>query len=380
MEQSELFRHLEQLAALKEKGILTQEEFEAQKAVLLSTSKDAPYAPVANASEGVAAVDDANAVGEGNQKNVIIRVLLGLGVAAIAFVALFGVDTVKSIFALGVGDHARVGGEVIKKSLQNPDSFRYVAGKTYWKGKDAKGNPAYVVLVSYTAQNAFGGTLSGCNLVSYSKAPDATLSWGPYGVHQVDDVMCSVMDAPETEKILSETAASFAKLNSFSNSDRVSIDSTTPSSPTQTPEASPSEEPSDLLKPDTSTFNASSLPATFDDNSWARFCHDASGKGFEFKENADEALKGKQVRLTLVANNYSIEKQMIDAAIESKMGPEVEKTEVVVHLSGASVPDGLKKGARFTVEGKIDSADLWGNVVDGCFLRVFATQVTLDGF
>jgi hypothetical protein len=65
---------------------------------------------------------------------------------------------------------------ILKKSMPSPSSFKLISSRVIWKGKNSEGKPAYVVRMTYDAQNAFGAVLRDCTLVSFWENGD-TLQW-----------------------------------------------------------------------------------------------------------------------------------------------------------------------------------------------------------
>jgi hypothetical protein len=121
---------------------------------------------------------------------------------------VFGSDSSGTI--LPEPDPAEQASVVIKDGLRSPDSFEYLSGKVIWSGSH-KGNPAYVTLVSYNAQNGFGAMLRACAIVAYSLSRDGKVSWNrSFGMQEADRALCErTGDASQ----LNELAGSTAKLN-----------------------------------------------------------------------------------------------------------------------------------------------------------------------
>ena len=61
---------------------------------------------------------------------------------------------------------------LLKQQMKSPDSFYAKESKIMWQGKDKDGNAAYVVKVTYTAQNSFGANLQDCKMVAFAIAGD----------------------------------------------------------------------------------------------------------------------------------------------------------------------------------------------------------------
>lgn len=126
---------------------------------------------------------------------------------------VLGSDSSGSIFP--EPDPAEQASVVIKDGLRSPDSFEYLSGKVIWSGSN-NGNPAYVTLVSYNAQNGFGATLRACAIVAYSLTQDGKVSWNrSFGMQETDRAVCErTGDGSE----LTELAKTTANLNFTSDS------------------------------------------------------------------------------------------------------------------------------------------------------------------
>lgn len=120
--------------------------------------------------------------------------------------------------------------------------------------------------------------------------------------------------------------------------------------------------------------------AVIDSSEMADICHDAADKDTAYKDEVSERLAGRAVRLGLIAKAYSQQANTLNADSRSRFGASEETTEVLIDTSSATVPPALKKGGRLTVEGRIEDSALWGNVVEGCFVKLKATRITIDGF
>lgn len=151
---------------------------------------------------------------------------------------LAGCDKTGGDLTEALSDPAEDAGTVIRKSLRSPDSYQYVSGKTLWRGKDHAGDPAYVVLVSYSAENGFGARLRGCTWVAYRRTGPNEVGWNSRAaLLEADRELCEVR-TPRIEEIITTTAKKMAELN---------FPKTNPFAPS--PEASPTPSPEPSPEP-----------------------------------------------------------------------------------------------------------------------------------
>lgn len=61
---------------------------------------------------------------------------------------------------------------ILKQQMKSPDSFHAKETKMMWQGENKDGHPAYVVKVTYTAQNSYGANLQDCKMVAFSMNGD----------------------------------------------------------------------------------------------------------------------------------------------------------------------------------------------------------------
>ena len=110
-------------------------------------------------------------------------------------------------------DAAEDAGVVIQSQLNNPDSYEFVGGKTAWSGKDRKGQTAYVVLVSYNAQNGFGAKLRACSWVAYSVTKNDKISWSrSSGIESAERELCDA-EGGSIDSIIQSQGKSLAEIN-----------------------------------------------------------------------------------------------------------------------------------------------------------------------
>lgn len=72
----------------------------------------------------------------------------------------------------------RAAEHILKRSLNDPDSFKRRSADVVWEGTTASGKPAYAVRVDYSATNAYGGRIQDCNTVIFFMDGD-NVKWNP---------------------------------------------------------------------------------------------------------------------------------------------------------------------------------------------------------
>lgn len=111
-------------------------------------------------------------------------------------------------------------GEVVRSNLRSPSSFKYVDGEVLWSGNTLNGEKAYVVAVSYDAQNGFGAILRGCAMVAYFVADNGQLRWSNISGYQEMpnslQAMCN-KNVPLERK--TKYASDIASINKFTKSE-----------------------------------------------------------------------------------------------------------------------------------------------------------------
>jgi putative hemolysin len=110
-------------------------------------------------------------------------------------------------------DAAEDAGVVIQSQLNAPDSYEFVGGKTVWSGKDRKGQTAYVVLVSYNAQNGFGAKLRACSWVAYAVTKNDKISWSrSSGIQSAEREFCE-SEGGSIDGLIQSQGKSLAEIN-----------------------------------------------------------------------------------------------------------------------------------------------------------------------
>lgn len=243
---------LERLQKLREAGALTDEEFEAEKVALSAAhGKNAEPPPVAETPNPDTSTEETEAPiwekrlaltkkkRSANDDVAGKAIMLIGGFALMAVLLVIAATSSKpspSSFDAPIPQaiaepqkpphNPKDASAIIMRNLRSPDSFEYINGKTYWTGTSPKGDPAYVALISYNAQNGFGALLRGCIWVAYSETSDQKLNWNTaFGTQEADRVMCDQIGSDSDGPLL-EVAKSLAELNFKSD------DASTPSSPT----------------------------------------------------------------------------------------------------------------------------------------------------
>ena len=105
----------------------------------------------------------------------LFRLLLLVATGVFLYTANEGQDNMFEDFA-EIADKAKskvvsifkpspvgVASQIVQRGLKSPDSFKLREGDLIWTGRAKSGDPAYIVLLNYTAQNGFGGTVRGCH-------------------------------------------------------------------------------------------------------------------------------------------------------------------------------------------------------------------------
>ena len=101
--------------------------------------------------------------------------------------ALFGVIGLGAIGATFLSAHKElIAGDptkdaavqFVQKGLRSPDSFSLVSYREFWSGNAADGKNAHVSRVVFNAQNGFGATIRGCQLLAFKLQGDQ-MTWDP---------------------------------------------------------------------------------------------------------------------------------------------------------------------------------------------------------
>lgn len=87
-------------------------------------------------------------------------------------IILGGLFIVLSLSGCGPAGPESQAAHLLKQQMKSPDSFVEKESKIMWQGKDKDGNNAYVVKVTYTAQNSFGANLQDCKMVAFAIVGD----------------------------------------------------------------------------------------------------------------------------------------------------------------------------------------------------------------
>jgi hypothetical protein len=66
---------------------------------------------------------------------------------------------------------------VIQDGLRSPSSYSEISSATVWTGKDKDGEEAYIVKVTYDAQNGFGAMIRDCQYVAFNYDKDDKVRW-----------------------------------------------------------------------------------------------------------------------------------------------------------------------------------------------------------
>lgn len=125
---------------------------------------------------------------------------------------LFGAAKSK-VTSLAGPSPAKVASQIIKRDLKSPGSFKLQKSVTIWSGQNKNAEPAYMVLVDYSALNGFGGAVRGCHLVSYYQAKDGQAKWNrKYGRQTLELSTCRANLSASQKR---ELAKIFIKPNGF---------------------------------------------------------------------------------------------------------------------------------------------------------------------
>jgi Sel1 repeat-containing protein/zinc ribbon protein len=109
----------------------------------------------------------------------VLKIVVGMLV--VCGVGAFLIDMLSDGHGLGLigGDPAKDAAiQIVEKGLRSPDSFSLVSYKEFWSGKAADGKNAYVSRVVFNAQNGFGASIRGCQLLAFKLQSDQ-MSWNP---------------------------------------------------------------------------------------------------------------------------------------------------------------------------------------------------------
>lgn len=154
---------LEKLANLRDKGVLTEDEFRFQKAKIIG-KQEPPISGkvVEQKNEDQEIIEKYKVNTKAFQVDGKNNKILGFIILITLFYGL--IKCSSSLLSSSIISNAS---NIIKKDLRSPSSFSLVSGKELWTGKDSNGNSAYIVRVEYDAQNGFGSMIRGCKLVAY---------------------------------------------------------------------------------------------------------------------------------------------------------------------------------------------------------------------
>lgn len=108
---------------------------------------------------------------------------------------------------------ANVASQIIQRELKSPESFKLQKSVLLWTGQTKNADPAYIVLLDYTAQNGLGGAVRDCHLVSFHQAENGQAKWSrKYGIQKLQTSTCRA-NLSGAQK--NELANLFIKANDF---------------------------------------------------------------------------------------------------------------------------------------------------------------------
>lgn len=113
-----------------------------------------------------------------------------------------------------------------------------------------------------------------------------------------------------------------------------------------------------------------------DDREIATICHDTKNYKFDQREAVENSLINRRARLTFIVRSFDPQTKFIDAEIVHHRNHESEFIVTGIDASGSSLPSNFGKGSQFIAEGPLDSGVLWGNVIEGCFVKFTTASVT----